>query len=52
MNLPTVLVLLALAAALFFALRAIGRGRGCCGRCGGCAGRCAGCGERSSEKGP
>lgn len=49
MNLPTLLVLALLAAALFFALRALlrGRGRGACG-CPGCpgAGNCTHCGGR------
>ena len=41
MNLPTILVLIALAAALFFALRRIRRkGTGCCGDCANCACQC------------
>lgn len=43
MNFATVLVLLALAAGLFFALRAMRRGR--C-RCGACNGDCGQCGKK------
>lgn len=49
MNLPTILVLLALGTALFFALRRIRRkGTGCCG--GSCCGNCADCACPCSHK--
>lgn len=47
MNLPTILVLAALAAWLVFALVRLRRGGG---RCGGCTGDCAHCAARCAGR--
>ena len=49
MNLIDILLLLAIAAAVFFAVRRIRRGSGCsCG--GGCGGACDACMQKCSKR--
>ncbi|WP_419025711.1 hypothetical protein [Emergencia sp.] len=50
MGLIDIFIVIAVAAALFFAVRFIGRSKGGCGRCSGCRGNCSSCAYRE-EKG-
>ena len=51
MNIWDVLILLAVAAAVFFAVRAIRKGNaGGCHNCSGCSGNCGGCTQHCEKR--